>query len=179
MGRGRTRGAALALVPRPCSLPWILRQDMGEGMGNTKGKCRGQVSREREKNMSLAFEDLEVYQKSVDLTETVHVITDRMKSVQGYSHLVSQLRRAVTSIPLNTAEGYGRYKPGEKRRFYQIARASCFECIAALELCRRCRMIDHDMFSSTKRRFEEIGRMLTGLILSMDRRDQEDPVAEP
>jgi len=52
-------------------------------------------------------------------------------------NLVDQLRRASTSIALNIAEGAGEFSPGEKLRFYRIARRSACECIAALDVIDR------------------------------------------
>jgi len=127
--------------------------------------------------VAFLFEKLEVYEKALELVEEVHSATDI--SSQGYGHIVSQLRRAATSIPLNIAEGFGRFNEGEKRRFYQIARASCYECVAALDLCHRCRVIDEDVFSSMKSRSDEVGRMLTGLIKAVERRAQATGSGKP
>jgi four helix bundle protein len=39
------------------------------------------------------------------------------------------MRRAAHSVTNNTAEGFGRYEPFDKTRFYKIARGSCYEII--------------------------------------------------
>lgn len=132
-------------------------QDVGTGAG-------------REEEMRLLFERLEVYRKSMDVVDLVE--SAARSPSRGSRHLMSQLRRAAASIPLNIAEGYGRFNPGEKKRFYLIARGSCFESIAAAELCHRSRIIDESRFRSLRGLLEEISRMLTGLIKSCDERAQ-------
>ncbi|MBU0718146.1 MAG: four helix bundle protein [Planctomycetes bacterium] len=94
------------------------------------------------------------------------MISDTMNAPQGYAHLVSQLRRAATSVPLNIAEGYGRYNPKEKGRFYRIARGSCYECVAAVEICHRCSVLDDKARTIIRDELDATGRMLTGLIRS-------------
>ena len=114
--------------------------------------------------MSFLFEKLDVYQKALELVSHVHFLTT--DAPQGYAHLINQLRRAAISIPLNIAEGYGRYNPKEKGRFYRIARGSCYECVAAVEICYRCRVLDDNARATIREELDATGRMLTGLIRS-------------
>jgi four helix bundle protein len=51
--------------------------------------------------------------------------------------LVSQIRRAVTSVPLNIAEGAGCSSETEFARFVGIAYRSLKEVVTCLELCER------------------------------------------
>ena len=52
-------------------------------------------------------------------------------------NLSSQLRRAVTSAPLNIAEGCGSATNAEFARFLSYAYRSLKEVLTALELCQR------------------------------------------
>ena len=45
-----------------------------------------------------------------------------------------QLDRASTSIPLNIAEGNGKYAPKDRCRFFDIAHGSALECAAGLDI---------------------------------------------
>ena len=56
---------------------------------------------------------------------------------RGQAHLRDQLTRASLSIVLNIAEGSGRVAPGDKGRFYAIARGSACECAAILDVIER------------------------------------------
>lgn len=52
-----------------------------------------------------SYKDLKVWQKSMDLVEEVYKVTSNFPKSETYG-LVSQMRRAVVSIPSNIAEGY-------------------------------------------------------------------------
>ncbi len=56
--------------------------------------------------MSFLFENLDVYQRAVNLAERVDLLTKSFPA-QGHFHLVNQLRRASLSISLNIAGGNG------------------------------------------------------------------------
>jgi four helix bundle protein len=103
-----------------------------------------------------------VYQRALGLVQQIQSATQ--VPARGHGHLISQLRRAAASVPLNIAEGYGRWNKAEKKRFYLIARGSCFECIAALELCFRVGVVDQRSRDSAREDLDQIGKMLTGLI---------------
>jgi len=44
--------------------------------------------------------------------------------------MVSDMRRAANSVVHNIAEGYGRFEPKDKSRFYKISRGSSYELIS-------------------------------------------------
>ena len=72
------------------------------------------------------FRNLVVWQKSHKLTLDVYEATRKFPKEELYG-LVSQLRRACSSIPCNIAEGCGRRGNGEFHRFLQIATGSASE----------------------------------------------------
>lgn len=67
------------------------------------------------KTIKFKFEDLKVYQKSLDFVDTVYNTTKQFPSEENY-RLTSQFIRAATSISLNIAEGSGDTNP-QFRRF--------------------------------------------------------------
>lgn len=55
----------------------------------------------------FAFEELEVYHRSVDLAALIYKLTQAFPDLERFG-LISQLRRAATSVELNIAEGKGK-----------------------------------------------------------------------
>src|ERR1044072_7177521 len=86
--------------------------------------------------MDFFFEKLDVYQKALELVESVDLVIAELKGRFPASR-IDQLARASMSIPLNLAEGSGRRRPGEKSHFFVIARGSAYECAAILQLLRK------------------------------------------
>lgn len=76
--------------------------------------------------MAEDFTKLEVWQLSIDLTERIYKITEKFPLFEKYN-LVSQIRRAVSSIGANIAEGAGRYHYKDNIKFLYNARGSLFE----------------------------------------------------
>ena len=113
--------------------------------------------------MSFPFENLEVYKRSLDWVEQVEVILlnhrDRISRQLG-----DQLSRAALSIPLNIAEGNGRWHKAEKRNFFWIARGSTFECVPIIEILKRKEIISQDQSTFAKDQLTVLGKMLTNLV---------------
>jgi len=119
--------------------------------------------------MVFQFEKLIVYQKSVDFADRVCSETERFRS--GYKFLGDQLNRAALSIAANIADGNGRFTVPDRRNFFGIARGSLQECVPLLELSARRGLISNEIQAELKTILEEISRMLSGLINSVDERD--------
>ena len=79
-------------------------------------------------------EKLEVYREAIGF---VAWLSDVMESTVRVGDVKDQLDRASTSIPLNIAEGNGKYAPKDRCRFFDIAHGSALECAAALD-CPHC-----------------------------------------
>ena len=116
--------------------------------------------------MAFAFEKLLVYQKSVDFADQICGLTESFP--RGYSFLSDQINRASLSIAANIAEGNGRFTKPDRRNFFGIARGSIQECVPLLELARRRSLINDEQHTVLKLQLEEIGRMISGLINSLD-----------
>jgi four helix bundle protein len=89
------------------------------------------------------FENLQVYQKSVDLAEKITSITHDFP--KGYFYLTDQLNRAILSVTLNITEGNGRWHKNDRKHFFYISRGSTQECVPILELCRRKKLISDEV----------------------------------
>ncbi|UCF88823.1 MAG: four helix bundle protein, partial [bacterium] len=83
--------------------------------------------------MDFMFRRLKVYQHAIRLAEKLEADC-RLIRAKGNYPMSDQIRRAAMSVPINIAEGNGRSTSADKRRFFIIARGSCFESASLLEL---------------------------------------------
>jgi len=119
--------------------------------------------------MAFMFESLQVYRKAIDLADEVASLTEGFP--RGYYFLVDQLNRAALSIATNLAEGNGRFTKADRKHFFTIARGSAQECVPLLEIARRRGFADEDQHARLRSSLEEIGKMISGLINGLDKRE--------
>ena len=119
-------------------------------------------------SMAFMFEKLEVYQRAIDFADRVMPIAGGLP--RGQRAFADQFKRASLSIPLNIAEGNGRWHPKERKNFFLIARGSVFECVPLLELCYRQKWISDKLYKDIRNELETMGKMLTGLIKGIGKR---------
>ena len=84
------------------------------------------------KNTKFGFEDLEVWQKSIEFAKIVIDITDKINTNRKHYRLIEQLEASSASIAMNIAEGKGRYSKKEFIQFLYIARGSLYETLTLL-----------------------------------------------
>lgn len=113
--------------------------------------------------MAFPFENLEVYRRSIQLVSLTEKILTRDKVTISRA-LADQLSRAAHSIPLNIAEGNGRWHKGDKRNFFWIARGSAFECIPIVEILLIKGIVSETERVELRGQIEVIAKMLTRLI---------------
>jgi four helix bundle protein len=111
------------------------------------------------------FEDLLVYQKSLEFVDFIYKMTANLPERETYG-LSDQFKRAAVSICLNIAEGSGGSK-AEFQRFLIISRRSASECIAATEIAYRQGFISIDERMVSRERCREISKMPNGLLKSI------------
>ncbi|MGR3219061.1 MAG: four helix bundle protein [Candidatus Anammoxibacter sp.] len=108
-------------------------------------------------------EKLRVYQASIGFVVWVQKIMDKIPK----RHAVhDRLDRASTSIPLNIAEGNGKYTQKDRCRFFDIARGSALECAAALDVLVVKTILSDGDVQLGKDILHKIVSMLVGLIKS-------------
>ena len=120
--------------------------------------------------MAFMFENLEVYQKAVNLADQVASLTERFP--RGYYFLVDQLNRAARSVAAHLAEGNGRFTKADRKNFFTIARGSAQECVPLLEVARRRGFVADDLHAQLRGEIEVIAKMISGLINGLDRREK-------
>lgn len=112
----------------------------------------------------LSFQQLHVYQASIQLAAAAFDITGRLPDRSGHNDLADQLWRASASIPLNIAEGAGRRTAADKARHYAIARGSAMECAAVLDVLRVRDAVSSETHEQVMTLLERIVAMLTRLV---------------
>ncbi len=118
--------------------------------------------------MNFDFENLDVYKKAVAWASTVESLGKELRSKASHA-LIDQLTRAALSIPLNIAEGNGRWHKAEKRQFLWIARGSTFECVPILQVLRTNHLIDEEKYIEFRAQLIAIGKMINGLLKSIEK----------
>ncbi len=108
-------------------------------------------------------EKLKVYQESIRL---ISWIDDNLNEMPKGLAVRGQLDRASTSIPLNIAEGNGKYTGPDRCRFFDTARGSALECAACLDVLIEKRIFTSKTMATGKNILLQIVNMLVGLIKS-------------
>jgi four helix bundle protein len=111
--------------------------------------------------------DLMVWNRAMELVVAVYEIVAGLSANERYG-LASQLRRAAVSNPSNIAEGWGYGRTGRYIHHLRIARGSGCELVTQLELCKRLKLLRADQVAATVEQLNEVGRMISGLIRSLE-----------
>ena len=130
---------------------------------NGQAESREQAVGSRQEKIRR-FEDLIVWQKSHSLVLEIYKTTKHFPDEERFG-LISQMRRAVVSVPANIAEGFKKQTLRDKRNFYNISQGSLEESRYYIILSRDLGYIKDNigLLNAT----DEIGRMLYGLIKSI------------
>ena len=119
--------------------------------------------------MAQAFQDLNVWQRAMEMTVCVYSLSRTFPKDELYG-LTSQLRRASISVASNIAEGRGRMTDGEFRQFLGMAQGSTYEVQTQLQVARRLKMGDEAMLNKAEALCIETSKMLGAFIQSLGAR---------
>jgi four helix bundle protein len=112
------------------------------------------------------YRDLRVWQSGYELTLELYLLTKKFPKEESFG-LVSQMRRAASSIPANIAEGYERNHRKEYLQFLHIAKGSLGELDTYLLLAKDLGYISAVEFDRVYAMRRETVKMLYGLIKSL------------
>src|SRR5437867_3786565 len=115
-------------------------------------------------------EKLEVYREAIAFVAWLSALMD---STVRVGDVKDQLDRASSSMPLNIAEGNGKYAPKDRCRFFDIAHGSALECAAGLDVLLAKGKLTSDQIRPGKQSLQRVVRMLIGLIKRNSTRDYE------
>lgn len=106
-------------------------------------------------------EKLDVYRNSIAFCAWVG---DFLSSITAKTAAKDQLDRASTSIPLNIAEGNGKFSMKDRARFLEMARGSALECAACLDVLVARKLTTVEQIAGAKADLAAIVRMMIGLL---------------
>jgi four helix bundle protein len=114
-----------------------------------------------------SYQELIGWKKGIELVTDVYRLTQKFPKQEIYG-LTSQIRRAAVSIPSNIAEGQGRMSRGEFKQFLGHARGSVFELESQVLIARNLAYLNLEEGEFLLERIVELGRVLNGLLKSLD-----------
>jgi four helix bundle protein len=121
-------------------------------------------------------EKLDVYQEAITFCGSVG---EFLAVIAAKAAAKDQLDRASTSIPLNIAEGNGKFSARDRARFLEMARGSALECAACLDVLLARKLASEQQVAGQKEKLARIVQMLIGLLRKFsDRADvlrEEEP----
>lgn len=118
-------------------------------------------------------EKLNVYHQALAF---VAYATELLERIPKKMAVHDQLDRASTAIPLNIAEGTGKFTPPDRCRYYDTARGSALECAACLDVLVVKKFLESPDITQGKAILVGVVSMLVGLIKSVaPDRVYEDP----
>jgi len=116
-------------------------------------------------------EKLNVYQ---DGLKFVKWSSEELSNIQSKTVVKDHLERASVSVVLNIAEGNGKSSIKDRCRFFEIARASAFECAACLDVLSVKKLLDSEIVDEGKEQLHKIISMLIKLNQSLVNRVAEE-----
>ena len=118
--------------------------------------------------MIETYRDLRVWQRAMDLVVAAYDIAKLLPRDELFA-LSAQMKRSATSVAANIAEGYGRGSTGAYVNHLSIARGSLKECETHVLAAIRLQMTTEMQASAFFDLSQQVGKMLNGLIDSLQR----------
>ena len=115
-----------------------------------------------------SFREPRVWQQAMDLVKKIYRLTQNFPKQETYG-LMSQLRRAVISVPSNIAEGHTREHIKEYLHHLSMAQASLAEVETQVEIGVRLDYISRDQLSKVLSEISGLGKQLYALRNALNR----------
>jgi four helix bundle protein len=124
------------------------------------------------------YQDLIGWQKAIALVNNIYEVSSTFPRDEMYG-VTSQLGRAAVSVPSNIAEGQGRSTSGEFIQFLCYARGSLFELETQIIVANNLSYVADAQRDALIAKISELGRILNGLITSLQRRKRSGASHQP
>ncbi len=126
-----------------------------------------------------SFEDLHIYQRARELANAIYTITKGNDFARDFG-LVDQIRRAAVSILSNIAEGFERGSKTEFIQFLYIAKGSCGEVRAQLQIAQDQNYLRHNEYQRLYDLCKQISGMISNFIAHLQKTDyQGEKISRP
>ena len=112
--------------------------------------------------IQYSFEKLKVWQEAKGLFVEVYHLLDNFPKFEKYA-LCDQIRRSITSVPSNIAEGSGRKSLREQIHFLEIAYGSLMEAYNQLLIAVDLNYINEVSVDAIKPTIDSVAKMINGL----------------
>lgn len=114
----------------------------------------------------LSFQDLEVWQKAMDLVVESYRASKSFPSDERYG-LTAQIRRSAVSVPSNIAEGRGRFGLGGFLYHLSVATGSLMELETQFLIAQRLEYLEPADARTVFERTAEVRRLLAGMVRAL------------
>jgi four helix bundle protein len=111
---------------------------------------------------TYSFEKLEVWKDIRELIKLIYVLTSTYPETEKFG-LVTQMRRSVTSISSNLAEGSSRTSAKDQAHFYQISYSSSMELLSQLIVSLDLNYINEEQYSKARILLEKVSYKMNAL----------------
>ncbi|MDN3547143.1 four helix bundle protein [Mucilaginibacter aquaedulcis] len=112
--------------------------------------------------MAFRFEDLQVWQKAMDLDDQINQLCKAFPKEEIYV-LTSQIKRAADSVVLNIAEGSTGQSKAVFKVFLGYSLRSAIEVVSCLFIAKRRGYILEESFKTLYIDYEVLVKMITSL----------------
>jgi len=113
--------------------------------------------------MAFKFENLQVWQKALELTDEINTLTKNSFPKEELFILTSQIKRAADSVVLNIAEECTGQTNSVFSNFLSYSLRSAIEVVACLFIAKRRNIIKDDDFQRLYNEYQSLCKMITSL----------------
>src|SRR3989344_5496429 len=117
--------------------------------------------------MARLYRNMEIFQLGYDLSLDIHRLLDKFPDKEK-DNIISQMRRAVTSIPLNIAEGSVKKSQREFLNFLSYAYGSAKELDVLLSMSKDLGYITKSQYDSIFGKLDELMAKLFGFMENVE-----------
>jgi four helix bundle protein len=108
-----------------------------------------------------SFKELEVFKAAKALAVLIYKTSQLWPKEEQFG-LTSQIRRAGVSVPSNLSEGFGRVTSKDTYHFLSIARGSCYEIEAQIEIAFELGYVNQEQLGSIIEAVQTTCKLLNG-----------------